>query len=70
MQKQIANVYTMMLILSFLAITIGCIFLYMEMSSYEGLSVPPNLKASSVPQTGGPGPADEPIDEPVAEPPA
>ena len=34
-QKQRANVYLMMLILSFLAIVTGCIFLYLEMKVYD-----------------------------------
>ncbi len=34
-QKQRANVYTMMLVLSFLFIVIGCLALYMEMRAYN-----------------------------------
>jgi hypothetical protein len=34
-QKQKANVYTMMLIVSFLALVVGCIFLYLEMKTYD-----------------------------------
>ena len=36
--KQSANIYTMLLILTFLAITIGCLFLYLEMREY-GMSI-------------------------------
>ena len=43
-QRQGMNVYTVMLILSLLAITIGCIFLAMEMAAYEW-----DYKASDVP---------------------
>jgi hypothetical protein len=45
--KQSANIYTMMLILAFLFITIGCLFLFLEMKAYEGLTtkVPSDAKA-------------------------
>jgi hypothetical protein len=45
-RKQSANIYTMMLIIAFLAVTIGCIFLFMEMKAYDGLStkVSPDAK--------------------------
>lgn len=33
-QKQPLNVYTMMLIISFVALLIGCILLYMELNAY------------------------------------
>ena len=33
-QKQGMNIYTVMLILSLLAVTMGCIFLAIEMSAY------------------------------------
>jgi len=36
--KQSANIYTAMLILAFVFITLGCLFLFLEMKSY-GLSV-------------------------------
>lgn len=36
--KQSANIYTMLLILTFLAISIGCLFLYLEMREY-GMSI-------------------------------
>ena len=44
--KQHANVYTMMLILAFLALVVGSIFLFLEMRAYDMQSKPPaNLKA-------------------------
>ena len=44
--KQNANIYTVMLILSFLATFVGCLFLYFEMSAYDmEKSVPAALKA-------------------------
>jgi hypothetical protein len=33
--KQSANIYTMMLILTLLAIIVGCLFLYLEMRDYN-----------------------------------
>ena len=59
-QKQRANVYTMMLIVSFLFIIIACMFLYMEMGSYHfKVKVPPDFKAANVhppaPTLGSPG---------------
>ncbi len=48
-QKQPANVYTVMLIIAFVALVIGSIFLYLEMRAYEmQIKVPSNEKASSV----------------------
>jgi hypothetical protein len=35
LQKQKANIYTMMLILAFLNIIVGCLFLYLEMNAYS-----------------------------------
>jgi hypothetical protein len=44
--KQHANVYTMMLILAFLALVVGSIFLFLEMRTYDMEIKPPaNLKA-------------------------
>ena len=46
-RKQSANVYTMMMIIAFLAVMIGCIFLFLEKNSYDGLlktSVSPDAK--------------------------
>jgi hypothetical protein len=37
-RKQTANIYTMMLILAFLAISIGVLFLFLEMKAYDGLT--------------------------------
>ena len=44
-QRQGMNVYTVMLILSLIAVTIACIFLAVEMSAYDW-----DLKASDVPR--------------------
>ncbi len=44
--KQSANIYTMMLILSFLAVAIGCLFMFLEMKSYDlNVKVPPDAKS-------------------------
>jgi hypothetical protein len=46
-RKQTANIYTMMLILAFLAVCIGCLFLILEKSAYDGVlktSVSPDAK--------------------------
>ena len=43
--KQSANIYTAMLILAFVFITIGCLFLFLEMKSYNlSVKVPPDAK--------------------------
>ena len=34
-RKQTANIYTMMLIMAFLAVCVGCLFLFMEMKAYD-----------------------------------
>jgi hypothetical protein len=45
LQKQRANIYTMLLILAFLNIIVGCLFLYLEMNSYGfKVKVPPEAK--------------------------
>ena len=44
-QRQGMNVYTVMLILSLIAVTIACIFLAVEMSAYDW-----DVKASDVPR--------------------
>lgn len=50
-QKQRANVYMMMLILAFLEIVVGCVFLYMEMNTYQfKVKVPQDAKMQSVPE--------------------
>jgi hypothetical protein len=46
-RKQSANVYTMMLLIAFLAVTIGCIFLFLEKNAYDGMmktTVSPDAK--------------------------
>ncbi len=61
-QKQRANVYMMMLILAFLEIVVGCVFLYMEMNTYQfKVKVPGDAKVNSVQEpaaaaAGGPPP--------------
>ena len=40
-QKPGFNVYTMMLILSLIAITTACILLYMELGTYGGINAKP-----------------------------
>ncbi len=62
--KQTANIYTMLLILTFLAITIGCLFLFLEMKAYD-MSIkvsadakvppPPPPKETTQPETPAPG---------------
>ena len=48
--KQQANIYTVMLILSFIATLIGCIFLFLEMRTYDmQRKVPADLKAPTGP---------------------
>jgi hypothetical protein len=57
-QKQRANVYSMMLILSLMFIMIGCLFLYLEMNSYQmKVKVPGQAKASAVQPPAPPSPA-------------
>jgi hypothetical protein len=44
--KQDVNIYTVMLMLSFLATVIACLFLYFELRTYDmQRQVPPELKA-------------------------
>jgi hypothetical protein len=48
--KQDLNVYTVMLILSFFATVIACIFLYLEFRAYGSRTVPADLRApTSIP---------------------
>ena len=61
-QKQRANVYTMMLILAFLNIIVGCLFLYLEMNQYgfkvkvpDAAKVPAAAPAPPPMTPGGPG---------------
>jgi hypothetical protein len=43
--KQSANIYTAMMILAFVFITIGCLFLFLEMKAYNlSVKVPPDAK--------------------------
>jgi hypothetical protein len=43
--KQSANIYTAMLILAFVFITIGCLFLFLEMKAYNlSIKVPADAK--------------------------
>jgi hypothetical protein len=51
-QKPASNVYTMMLILAFIAICVGCTVLYMHLStygSYPWWKVDPSITAPSAP---------------------
>jgi len=46
--KQSANIYTMLLILSFIFVLIGCLFLFLEMKAYDlTVKVPPDAKAQA-----------------------
>ncbi len=52
-QKQRANVYTMMLILAFMEIVVGCLFLYLEMNAYQfKVKVPQDAKVPIAPAVG------------------
>jgi len=47
--KQSANIYTMLLILSFIFVLIGCLFLFLEMKAYDlTIKVPADDKAPQV----------------------
>jgi hypothetical protein len=51
--KQDLNVYTVMLILAFLATVIGCLFLFLEMRAYEmQKTVPADLRAPTTLPSG------------------
>jgi hypothetical protein len=51
--KQDLNVYTVMLILAFLATMIGCVFLYLEMRAYDmQKTVPADLRAPTTLPSG------------------
>ena len=42
--KPRSNVYTVMLVLALLAIIVGCVFLWLELQTYEGqIQPPPNV---------------------------
>jgi hypothetical protein len=48
-QKQRANVYTMMLILSLMFIMVGCLCMFLEMNAFQmKVKVPADAQASSV----------------------
>ena len=66
--KQSANIYTMLLILTFLAISIGSLFLYLEMREY-GMSIKVSGDAK-VPPPPPPKQAPEPETPPTGETPA
>ena len=59
LMKQSDNIYTAMLILAFVFITIGCLFLFLEMKAYNlSVKVPPDAKvpqAMWTPADMGPG---------------
>lgn len=56
-QKQRANVYTMMLIVSFLCIIVGCLFLYLEMKEYNfQVKVPAAAQMKTLPAAPAPAP--------------
>ncbi len=60
-QKQRANVYTMMLILSLLFIMVGCLCMFLEMNAFQmKVKVPPDATVSSVPEPQPPTPATPP----------
>jgi hypothetical protein len=47
--KQDLNIYTVMLMLSFLATLIACLFLFFEFQTYGSRTVPSDLKAPLAP---------------------
>ena len=50
-QKQRANVYSMMLILSLMFIMVGCLCMFLEMNAFQmKVKVPADAIVSSVPQ--------------------
>jgi hypothetical protein len=60
-QKQRANVYTMMLILSLMFIMVGCLCMFLEMNAFQmKVKVPPDAQASSVPEPQPPAPVTQP----------
>ncbi len=47
--KQSANIYTAMMILAFVFIVIGCLFLFLELKAYDlSIHVSPDAKVSQV----------------------
>ena len=60
-QKQRANVYTMMLILSLMFIMVGCLCMFLEMNAFQmKVKVPDDAKVSSVKEPEAPAPATPP----------
>jgi hypothetical protein len=58
--KQSANIYTMMLILTLLAIIVGCLFLYLEMRDYNmSIKVSADAKVPPPPVKPEPEPPNE-----------
>ena len=51
MQKPRTDVYTIMLILSLIAIIAGCVFLYLEIREYNGQTGGPAAQLSAPQQT-------------------
>lgn len=62
-RKQPPNTYTAMLLVAVVSLAIGCLFLFLELQSYSGMSmstgVSGDARVSSVPPpTAAPSPAD------------
>ena len=56
--KQDINIYTVMLMLSFLATMIACLFLYFELRTYDmERQVPPQFRAPATLPAGPIGPS-------------
>jgi len=54
-QKQRASVYTMLLVIAFLEIVVGCLCLYLQMNTYQfKVKLPPNALLSSTPAATAP----------------
>lgn len=57
-QKQRANVYTVMLVVALMEIVVGCLCLYLQMNTYQfKVKVPSDAQVTSVPMpvSGIPG---------------
>jgi hypothetical protein len=63
-RKQQANIYTVLLIVSLVALLAGCLFLWLEISEYGGWG------QISVPTTAFNSPLDDPSRSPVQDQPA
>src|SRR4051812_29591557 len=57
-RKQTANIYTVMLILSFVFVAVGCLFLFLEMKAYDGLTT----KVAAEAKVPSPPPPPEPTE--------